>query len=290
MGSRGQVFRLGAEPTLVGRSLGQPGALEQEQAKLLALLRSRRGAPLSFAELKAAGVEFPASVVSELELSGLPVERCRLDASDSRAVGVRLVGASDFQRQPVVGLRAAAGRPRIRKGPDVGLPPFRYWAALIVIVVAVALGELGGGWQARPATSGGHRPIASSRAGGASGSRVPTRRNRSGRKARADPVSPALAGHLESRGHELLEAGDYIAAVPVLERAVSATGESLASCRRPVTEACLTYAYALYDLGRSLQLAGHDDAAVAVLERRVQIDDQQPAVAAELALAREAAH
>ena len=55
-----------------------------------------------------------------------------------------------------------------------------------------------------------------------------------------------------------------------------------ATCVEPVGESCLTYAYALYDLGRALALIGHRAEAVSVLERRLQIDNQRATVAAEL--------
>jgi hypothetical protein len=58
------------------------------------------------------------------------------------------------------------------------------------------------------------------------------------------------------------------------------------SLRQPVGESCLTYAYALYDLGRALALIGHRAEAVSVLERRLQIDNQRATVAAELERAR----
>jgi hypothetical protein len=50
-------------------------AFEQQQTILLELLRKAAGAPVSYAELQDAGIEFPASVVSELELAGVPGRR-----------------------------------------------------------------------------------------------------------------------------------------------------------------------------------------------------------------------
>lgn len=61
------------------------------------------------------------------------------------------------------------------------------------------------------------------------------------------PVSPALATDLEARGHDLLLAGRYGAVVPVLKRAVLASGERLGACPEPASQACLTFAYALHD-------------------------------------------
>lgn len=100
-------------------------------------------------------------------------------------------------------------------------------------------------------------------------------------------MSPALATRLEAQGHRLLGAGRYGDAVPVLKRAVLATGETLGACREPASSTCLTYAYAVYDLGRAVRLSGEPQAAVPILERRLQIDNQRWIVSAELQLDRQ---
>ncbi len=82
---------------------------------------------------------------------------------------------------------------------------------------------------------------------------------------------PPAADTLEARGHGLMESGEYGAAIPVLRQALAAA---------PPTS--LTYAYALYDLGRSLRLAGDPRAAVAVLYQRLQIPNQSGVVRSEL--------
>lgn len=121
----------------------------------------------------------------------------------------------------------------------------------------------------------------------ASAARPASSASRSASSAPPVPVSPVLATALEARGHSLLQAGRYRAAVPVLKRAVLATGESLSACLEPASSTCLTYAYALYDLGRALRLTGDPAAAIAILARRLQIDNQRSTVDAELQLARE---
>jgi tetratricopeptide (TPR) repeat protein len=98
-----------------------------------------------------------------------------------------------------------------------------------------------------------------------------------------------LAAELEAHGHDLMVADQYHRAVRVLERTLQATGEKSGACVEPSTQACLTYAFALYDLGRSLRLAGDPAAAVPVLEQRLRIDNQRQVVAAELAQARQQA-
>jgi eukaryotic-like serine/threonine-protein kinase len=87
-------------------------------------------------------------------------------------------------------------------------------------------------------------------------------------------TAPPTADALDARGHALMEAGDYGAAIPVLRQALAAAPRD-----------SLTYAYALYDLGRSLRLAGDPKAAVPVLWRRLQIPNQTDVVRNELRLA-----
>ncbi len=89
--------------------------------------------------------------------------------------------------------------------------------------------------------------------------------------AAATPSSPS---GLEASGHALMNSGRYTAAIPVLQRAVAGSSPS-----------SLTYAYALYDLGRSLRLAGDPGAAVPVLARRLQIPNQTGVVRQELVMA-----
>jgi serine/threonine-protein kinase len=91
----------------------------------------------------------------------------------------------------------------------------------------------------------------------------------------AQPATAAVS--LEAQGHQLMVGGDYHGAIPVLREAVAAAPRS-----------SLTYAYALYDLGRSLRLGGDPRDAVSVLYRRLQIPNQTGVVRNELALALEA--
>lgn len=94
----------------------------------------------------------------------------------------------------------------------------------------------------------------------------------------AAATTPApTADTLEAQGHTLMLDGSYPQAVDVLRKAVAA-----ASPGSP------TYAYAMFDLGRSLRLAGNPTAAVGVLYQRLQIPNQTGVVRNELRLALEA--
>jgi tetratricopeptide (TPR) repeat protein len=72
-------------------------------------------------------------------------------------------------------------------------------------------------------------------------------------------------------------AGRYERAIPLLRRAVAAAWHAGTD---------LTYAYALYNLGRSLRLSGRAREAIPLLERRLRIDNQREKVARELEVAR----
>jgi tetratricopeptide (TPR) repeat protein len=69
-------------------------------------------------------------------------------------------------------------------------------------------------------------------------------------------------------------AGQYSQAIGVLHQALNAASPG-----------SLTYAYALYDLGRSLRLSGDPRDAVPVLQQRLQIPNQTGVVRQELDLA-----
>jgi hypothetical protein len=333
--------------------------LEHQQALLLSALRRAAGAPVTYAELRDAGIEFPAGVVSELELAGVPIQRCHGgDAGAQRAPAVRLdlddpgpevvaaaaperpepadvsgwddvrvyrtatggavlLAALDWlsrtvgqgRRAGAAAVRAGRGGARVRRagggvdrtgtgadrtGTEAGrargarararwVAPAALLAAIALVAAFLLIGSSGGGGRLHGALT--HRPppktVASA---GASHAASPPRP--AGRVA-PTPVSPALATDLEARGHGLLETGQYGDAVLVLRRAVLATGERISACLEPDSSTCLTYAYALYDLGRALRLSGDAAAAVPILERRLRIDNQRSTVQAELQLARQ---
>ncbi|HTX07509.1 MAG TPA: hypothetical protein VME22_02795 [Solirubrobacteraceae bacterium] len=319
---------------------------------MLNALRSAAGAPVSFSELRQAGVEFPASIVSELELSGVAIERCRV--AGGREPGVRLTPTTEPPAAPAPDPNAtpapaatSRARPepvpapppptaepplpeddwsrvrRYRASPREGLllavlrpkrllaPVALVVAVIVVVAVVVTATGLGAGSSprhervaqqqpSRPATvtpAAHTRTTRTARTTGTTTAGTTTGTTTAGTTSTTTtqpapppaPVSPTLATQLETHGHELLTGGQYTAAVPVLERAMAATGENVNSCVDPESTMCLTYAYALYDLGRALRLSGNAAAAVPVLERRLQIDNQRPTVMAELELARQGA-
>jgi hypothetical protein len=274
---------------------------DHQQQPVLDALRRAAGAPVSYAELRATGVDLPASVVSELELAGVAIERCvgegtgvvgvRLDPSDE-ATAQTTQDPTEQSRPPVSrrspSTRSARSAPQSRRayaGKRVlALAALVAGVAVVGAIAAIAAISApgGGGRTAVPIAKRSHPRLVAA----ASGSPAPRTRE-STTSTLTVPVSPALATELEAQGHSLLEAGRYGDAVPVLKRAVLATGETLGACLEPANSTCLTYAYALYDLGRAERLNGQPQAAVPILERRLQIDNQRSTVGAELQLARQ---
>jgi eukaryotic-like serine/threonine-protein kinase len=88
---------------------------------------------------------------------------------------------------------------------------------------------------------------------------------------------PARGVQLNEEGFALMQSGDYAGAVPILQQAVASWPEDSQD---------INYAYALFNLGKSLNRSGNPEAAVPYLEKRLNWNDQRETVEAELALAR----
>jgi tetratricopeptide (TPR) repeat protein len=87
---------------------------------------------------------------------------------------------------------------------------------------------------------------------------------------------PETGSALNQEGFEMIQAGRYEEAVPVLEQAVDSF---------PSGSEELDYAYALFNLGNALRLSGRPREAIPVLERRLEFPNQTDVVQRELAAA-----
>jgi serine/threonine-protein kinase len=97
----------------------------------------------------------------------------------------------------------------------------------------------------------------------------------------ASPSNPGATGaQLNAEGYSLIQEGRYTEAIPVLRRAVASFPEDTTD---------LNLAYALFNLGHALRMAGQPETAIPILEQRLQIPDQTETVQAELDAARAAA-
>jgi eukaryotic-like serine/threonine-protein kinase len=94
------------------------------------------------------------------------------------------------------------------------------------------------------------------------------------------PSDGTSGADLNAQGFDLMNQGRYGEAIPILQRAVDSF---------PAGTSDLNYAYALFNLGKSLRLAGRPDEAIPILEQRLKIPNQTETVRQELELAKQQA-
>jgi eukaryotic-like serine/threonine-protein kinase len=202
----------------------------------------------------------------------------------------------------------SAGRPPSTK------PPFRsatggrrrpsvaaFAIALVFVALAAAaiVGAITSGDDQSPSSSADRTPAEPTKPNNAT--EEPTKKDKQAKEQRASeqqqeeapavpPPAPeeeqapaadsASGAELNAQGFELMGQGRYAEAIPILQRAVDSFPEGTTD---------LNYAYALYNLGKSLRLAGRADEAIPILEQRLQIPNQTETVRQELELARQQA-
>ncbi|MHB1537738.1 MAG: hypothetical protein ACYCYN_04400, partial [Solirubrobacteraceae bacterium] len=94
---------------LVSEEMGaQP--LESQQAILMRVLRDANGNPVSYEQLRHAGIEFPASVACELELAGVDIERCHLERAGGDGTAASRAGGDGTAASRAGGDGTAASR------------------------------------------------------------------------------------------------------------------------------------------------------------------------------------
>jgi tetratricopeptide (TPR) repeat protein len=91
-------------------------------------------------------------------------------------------------------------------------------------------------------------------------------------------ADPDRGAQLNDQGYALMQRGDYAGAIPILQQAVASWPEDSTD---------ITYAYVLFNLGKSLNRAGRPGEAIPYLEQRLRWADQRATVEAELELARQ---
>jgi eukaryotic-like serine/threonine-protein kinase len=135
-------------------------------------------------------------------------------------------------------------------------------SAIVVLVVVSGGGDSagGGGRQAEQANEG-------------RGERAATGGTEIAPPSEPLEPDPARGSALNEQGFALIQAGEYEAAVPTLKEATSLF---------PAGTDDLDYAYALFNLGTALRLSGRPEEAIPILERRLQIPNQEGEVRKEL--------
>jgi eukaryotic-like serine/threonine-protein kinase len=174
--------------------------------------------------------------------------------------------------------------------------PFLVALAAIVFVLAAVIAAIaggGGGGTTNDAATTPHTTTAGAHAAGGGGSdKAKPKQHKPAATAPAQTQTqppaqtqaqqPATTDKraLEQQGHSLIAQGNYDAAISVLSQAVK-------DCPVATTDPC---AYALFDLGHALRLAGRPSEAIPVLQQRLQNPDQRDVVQHELELAQAAAN
>jgi serine/threonine protein kinase len=241
----------------------------------------------------------PATERSDLYSAGVLLRACEGRCSPALGSLIEWMTSHDPQARPASARQALE---RLERGDEPGEPTqvfepsytrdrshrSRFGAvaailgvlAAVLVVAVVMLG--GGGDEGRKGAAGAKQAKAKKGAG------AKTERNAEATEASeatettaAVPASPEAdptrGVELNEQGYSLMQAGEYEAAVPVLEEAVGAFPEGSED---------LDYAYALFNLGSALRLSGDPEAAIPILEQRLQIPNQTSTVEEELGAAR----
>jgi len=245
-----------------------------ESALTEAATRPHRAAVLAAASRPRAQANPTGRTLRPAERTPNPTERRRTRSGTTSRAATR----AGSQPAPAPYRRSARHRARI--------PALVALIAGVIASIAIAATSGGGGHAVQSAASVQHQASAATHKTQAAARKPasapkPKPKPKPTQTVTATPAAattpPPTADTLEARGHQLMADGNYSAAVAVLRQAVQAADPG-----------SLTYAYALFDLGRSLRLSGDPQAAVTVLYQRLQIPNQTGAVRQELQLALEA--
>jgi serine/threonine protein kinase len=193
-----------------------------------------------------------------------------IDRALDRAARPKAASPRVVRRGPPTDVRPG----RERRGMRAALPAAALLclAAAAVIVILLSGGGGSSSKQAKTPTGGGSSHKQKQSRGNDSSPAPPAQT-----PGTAQPTSGGDGPSLNDQGYRLMQAGRYDDAVPVLRRAVAAFPQGTSDLR---------YAYALYNLGHALRLAGEPGQAVPVLERRMRIPNQTDTVRRELDAAR----
>jgi serine/threonine-protein kinase len=187
---------------------------------------------------------------------------------------------------PVTPTPAAAAA----QGPPTRRPFLIALAALVFVLAAVIAAIAGGGGggndvsgdtttPARTQTAK-QKPKAKANANAKSKPKAQTQTQTQPPAQTQAPPSTTDKSALAMQGHNLIAQGNYNAAIDVLRQAVQ-------NCPVSTTDPC---AYALFDLGHALRLAGRPSEAIPILQQRLQNPNQRGVVQNELSLAEAAAN
>jgi serine/threonine protein kinase len=193
------------------------------------------------------------------------------------------------RREPVVAAPPARKRTLEKRHPSNAVPRWIPVAVLVaaLLVTAGAIAALTGGGDEKGTAS--LAPTTQHQSAKKAKKKQPQKTQTTQQQTSSQPTqsqpsttpAPAAGGspsQMQLQAHNLINQGSYDDAI-ALDKQVVAKGPSTG----------LTYAYALYDLGHALRLAGRPAEAVPILEQRMKIDNQRDVVKAELERAKQEA-
>jgi hypothetical protein len=134
-----------------------PRPRDHQQARLLEILRRHPGEAVTYVDLQSAGIEFPASVVAELELAGVQIDRCQSGGPGGRPLrAVRLPGTEEVVGRSQRGVKANTPPPQAAASQD--WDEVRVYRGSIGLALGTAWAELRRG-RGRALLGANTRPI-----------------------------------------------------------------------------------------------------------------------------------
>jgi serine/threonine-protein kinase len=178
---------------------------------------------------------------------------------------------------------AASTRGRRRWAAPVALLLAALAAGAVVAFAVEGAGDSSGSHATT--TQAGRQPASTAKRRTATNAGTPATTQAPRTQTQTTQTTPAAASDdpvaLNDRGFERIQAQDFAAAVPLLQRAVTAFRDQ---GRKDDT----AYAYALYNLGQALRRSGRPAEAIPYLQERLAVSDfKRTVVALELAAARQ---
>jgi eukaryotic-like serine/threonine-protein kinase len=241
----------------VSRGTELPAGLDRVLARGLA--KDPAGRPRTATEF----VQDLRGALGDTAPTRVAAQRFRRDPAPAAAVAAKDSGPETAAFAPFA--------PRRRRGRLVALA-----AAVFALAAGIAAIAGGGDDQAPVAAhTTTHKPAAKHKA---KTHRKPPAATQP--QTQTQPPQTTDKSALAAQGHQLIAQGNYAGAIAVLQQAVQ-------GCPVSTTDPC---AYALFDLGHALRLAGRPSEAIPILQQRLQNPDQRGAVQQELALAEAAAN
>jgi tetratricopeptide (TPR) repeat protein len=213
-------------------------------------------------------------------------------AAPAAASAAPAAAADDTNGGPSTPTAAPAVRSSRPRGRRPGMLALILGVALIALAAAAIVGAVSGGddngssQSAKPTQAAPKNTDTTEKKEPAKKKREPKQEEPAAAPAPAPAqeeqtsYDPARGAQLNDQGFTLMNQGEYDQAIPILQQAVDSF---------PPGTSDLNYAYALFNLGKSLRLAGQPDKAIPVLEQRLGIPNQTETVQHELDLAKQQA-